>query len=216
MFTRLDHLMICTSDLGRGVEQYRKLGFNIQMGGVHPEKGTHNAIALMEEDYLELLAILNPAEQRASAKPGTYQHGLERYITDGGGIRYVIIQSDDLVSDVAAMRSRSVDVSDAIDAGRRTPRGLELKWKTATLGPKNPLPIFFIQHQTPMVERRKQLPDQSPHPNGVRFLERTYIVVNDLEAEVALYAKALGTPAPRRYKGTVIMSHMAAFQFGPA
>jgi len=216
VFTRLDHLMICTSDLGRGVEQYRKLGFNIQAGGVHPGKGTHNAIALMEEDYLELLAILNPAEQRASAKPGTYQHGLERFIAEGGGIRYVIIQSDDLVADVAAMRSRGVDVSDAIDAGRRTPSGLELKWKTATHGPKNPLPIFFSQHQTLMAERRKQLPDAGPHPNGVRFLERTYIVVQDLEASVVAYSKVLGMTQPRMYKGTVIMSHMAVFQFGPA
>ena len=66
MFTRIDHLMICVPDLVRGMEQYRKLGFNIHAGGVHPGKGTHNAIALNEEDYLELLAIRDPAEQRAA------------------------------------------------------------------------------------------------------------------------------------------------------
>ena len=214
MFTRLDHLMICVPDLARGIEQYRKLGFNIQMGGIHPGKGTHNAIALNDEDYLELLAIRDAAEQRAAARPGSYLDGLERFIAAGGGIRYVIVQSDDLAADVAAMRSRGVDVSDAIDAGRKTPSGMELKWKTATLGPKNPLPIFFIQHQTPMAERRKQLPDSSPHPNGVRFLERAYIVVQDLEASVAAYSKVLGVSQPRMYKGTVIMSHMAVFQFG--
>ncbi len=169
-----------------------------------------------EEDYLELLAIRDPAEQRAAARPGSYQDGLERFIAEGGGIRFVIIQSDDLAADVAAMRARGVDVSDAIDAGRRTPAGLALKWKAATLGPKNPLPIFFIQHLTPMAERRKQLPDAGPHPNGVRFLERAYIVVQDLEASVAAYSKVLGVSQPRMYKGTVIMSHMAVFQFGPA
>jgi catechol 2,3-dioxygenase-like lactoylglutathione lyase family enzyme len=214
MITRLDHLMICVPDLARGTEQYRKLGFNIQAGGIHPGKGTHNAIALNEEDYVELLAIRDAAEQRAAARPGSYQDGLERYIAEGGGIRYVIVQSDDLAADVAAMRARGVDVSDAIDAGRKTPAGMDLKWKTATLGPKNPLPIFFIQHMTPMSERRKQLPDASPHPNGVRFLERAYIVVQDLEASVAAYSKVLGVSQPRMYKGTVIMSHMAVFQFG--
>jgi catechol 2,3-dioxygenase-like lactoylglutathione lyase family enzyme len=214
VFTRLDHLMICVPDLARGTEQYRKLGFNIQAGGVHPGKGTHNAIALMEEDYLELLAIRDAAEQRAAVKPGSYQDGLERFIAEGGGIRYVIVQSDDLAADVAAMRARGVDVSDAIDAGRKTPAGMDLKWKTATLGPKNPLPIFFIQHVTPMAERRRQLPDAGPHPNGVRFLERAYIVVRDLEASVAVYSKVLGVSQPRMYKGTVIMSHMAVFQFG--
>jgi catechol 2,3-dioxygenase-like lactoylglutathione lyase family enzyme len=214
MFTRLDHLMICVPDLARGTEQYRKLGFNIQAGGIHPGKGTHNAIALNEEDYVELLAIRDAAEQRAAARPGSYQDGLERFIAEGGGIRYVIVQSDDLAADVAAMRARGVDVSDAIDAGRKTPAGMDLKWKTATLGPKNPLPIFFIQHMTPMSERRKQLPDASPHPNGARFLERAYIVVQDLEASVAAYSKVLGVSQPRMYKGTVIMSHMAVFQFG--
>jgi hypothetical protein len=206
--------MICVPDLARGTEQYRKLGFNIQAGGIHPGKGTHNAIALNEEDYVELLAIRDAAEQRAAARPGSYQDGLERFIAEGGGIRYVIVQSDDLAADVAAMRARGVDVSDAIDAGRKTPAGMDLKWKTATLGPKNPLPIFFIQHMTPMSERRKQLPDASPHPNGVRFLERAYIVVQDLEASVAAYSKVLGVSQPRMYKGTVIMSHMAVFQFG--
>ncbi|MBM3358121.1 MAG: hypothetical protein FJY54_10390 [Betaproteobacteria bacterium] len=216
MFTRIDHIMICTPDLERGIAQYRKLGFNVQPGGAHTGKGTHNAIALNEEDYIELLAVRDPAELRAAATPGTWHHGLERYIAAGGGIRYVILQSDDLAADVAAMRGRGVDVSDAIEGIRRTPAGQELRWKTAMLGQKNPLPIFFIQHEKPMAERRKQVPDAGNHPNGVRFLERTYIVVEDLEASVAAYSKVLGVSQPRMYKGTVIMSHMAVFQFGAA
>ncbi|MGH8648097.1 MAG: VOC family protein, partial [Burkholderiales bacterium] len=146
MFTRIDHMMICMPDLNQGMGQYRRLGFNVHPGGVHTGRGTHNAIALNEEDYLELLAIRDPAEQRAAARPGSYQDGLERFIAAGGGIRYVILQSDDLAADVAAMRARGVDVSDAIEAGRRTPAGQQLRWKAATLGPRNPLPIFFIQH----------------------------------------------------------------------
>jgi catechol 2,3-dioxygenase-like lactoylglutathione lyase family enzyme len=217
MFTRIDHIMICVPDLERGTDQYRRMGFNVHTGGVHPGKGTHNAIALNQDDYIELLAIHNPAELRtAAAGPGSAHAGLEQFIAAGGGIRYVILQSDDLAADVAAMRARGVDVSDVMDGNRRTPAGLELRWKSATLGPQNPLPLFFIQHQTPMAERRKQAPDAGEHPNGVRFLERTYIVVQDLEAAVAIYAKVLGIPEPRKYKGTVIMSHMAVFQFGPA
>ena len=216
MFTRIDHVMICVPDLARGMEQYRRLGFHVHPGGVHTGKGTHNAIALNQEDYIELLAIRDPAELKAAATPGSWQDGLERFIAAGGGIRYVILQSDDLAADVAAMRARGVDVSDAIEGGRRTPAGQELRWKAAMPGPANPLPIFFIQHLTPMAERRKQVPDAGNHPNGVRFLERAYIVVRDLEAAVAAYGKVLGMAQPRMYKGTVIMSHMAVFQFGPA
>jgi len=212
MFTRIDHLMICVPDLAKGVEAYRRMGFNVQPGGVHPGKGTHNAIAFNEEDYLELLAVRDAAEYAAGSSWGG---GLPAFIAAGGGIRYVILQSDDLAADVAAMRGRGVDVSDAMDGSRRTPDGKELKWKSAVLGPKNPLPLFFIQHLTPLAERRAAA-GAAAHPNGARFLERTYIVVEDLAASVAAYSKVLGVSEPRMFKGTVIMSHMAVFQFGPA
>jgi catechol 2,3-dioxygenase-like lactoylglutathione lyase family enzyme len=216
MLTRIDHLMICVPDLERGVEQYRRMGFNVQPGGVHPGKGTHNAIAFNDEDYLELLAIRDPAEERAAGGgAGSWGTDLPGFIAAGGGIRYVIVQSDDLAADVAAMRGRGVDVSDAVD-GRRAQGGREFRWKAAMLGPKNPLPLFFIQHLTPMAERRQHTPGAGPHPNGVRFLERVYIVVQDLEASVATYARVLGASQPRMYKGTVIMSHMAVFQYGSA
>jgi len=213
MFTRIDHLMICVSDLERGAEQYRRIGFNVQPGGVHPGKGTHNAIAFNDEDYLELLAIRDPAEQRAAGRSGSWGPDLPGFIAAGGGIRYAVVQSDDLAADVAAMRARGVDVSDVAE-GRRAQGGHEFRWKTATLGAGNPLPLFFIEHLTPMAERRRLTPGAGPHPNGVRFLERVYIVVNDLEASVATYARVLGAAPPRMYKGTVIMSHMAVFQYG--
>jgi catechol 2,3-dioxygenase-like lactoylglutathione lyase family enzyme len=110
MFTRIDHVMICVPDLPRGIEQYNKLGFNIYPGGTHPGKGTHNAIAFLRDDYVELLAIRDPAEQQAasgSRSPGT---GLADFIANGGGIRYIVLQSDDLAADVAAMRKAGVAV----------------------------------------------------------------------------------------------------------
>ncbi len=213
MFTRIDHVMICGPDLAKGIEQYRKLGFNIHRGGDHPGKGTHNAIAVNNEDYLELLAVRDADEYARSGIPGSWNTGLTDFIKSGGGIRFVAIQSDDLAADVAAMRARGVDVGDATDGSRRTPAGLELKWKSAVLGAANPLPIFFIQHLTPMSERRKQV-QAGEHENRVYTLERTYIVTRDVETTAALYAKVLGMPQPKTVKGTVIMSDMSVFQIG--
>jgi catechol 2,3-dioxygenase-like lactoylglutathione lyase family enzyme len=214
MFTRIDHLMICVADLAKATDAYRRLGFNVQPGGVHPGKGTHNAVMLNDEDYLELLAIHDPEEDRAAeAAAGRFRRERAAYIAAGGGIRYVVLQSDDLTADVAAMRARGVDVSEVED-GSRAQGGQVFRWKWAMLGPDDPLPLFFIQHLTPMAERRKHTPGAGPHPNGVRFLERVYIVVDDLEASVAAYARVLGADPPRMYKGTVIMSHMAVFQYG--
>jgi catechol 2,3-dioxygenase-like lactoylglutathione lyase family enzyme len=216
MFTAIDHLTIAVPDLEGAIARYRALGFDVRPGGVHPGKGTHNAIAFTEGDYLELLAIRDRVEYRAAARrPANTHAGLEEFVAAGGGIRCVVLQSDDLEADVAAMRARGVDVSEVHEAGRRTPEGHEIRWKVAVPGPKNPLPLFFIQQLVPLDERRR-LAGGAAHPNGVRFLERAYIVVRDLEGEAALYARVLGAPEPRRYKGTVIMSHMAVFQFGSA
>ena len=215
MFTRIDHVMICVPDLPGAMEQYGKLGFNIYPGGVHTGKGTHNAIAFNQDDYIELLAIRDPVEHRAAARPGTTSSGLPDYIAAGGGIRYVILQSDDLAADVAAMRKRGIDVTDPLDGGRRTPDGRELKWRNAVTGPKNPLPVVFIQQLTPVEERRKQVAIAGRHPNGVLHLERAYIVTRDAAADAEIYAKVLGMPAPPLHKGTVIRADMAVFELGP-
>ncbi len=211
MFTRIDHVMICVPDLPQGIERYRKMGFNIYAGGTHPGKGTHNAIAFLKDDYVELLAIRDQAEHQAAGGSA----GLADFIAAGGGIRYIILQSDDLAADVAAMRRRGVDVGDAVEGGRRTPAGQDLRWKAAVLGPGNPLPIVFIQHLTPLEDRRKQVPVAGNHPNGVYTLDRAYVVTPDAEATAAIYAKVLGIPQPPLTRGTVIMSNMAVFQLGP-
>ena len=62
------------------------------------------------------------------------------------------------------------------------------------------------------------LPKNAPagrHPNGVQRIERVYIAVTDLAAAVEKYSRALGMPAPKRERGTVIHADMAIFQFGP-
>jgi hypothetical protein len=216
MFTRIDHVMICAPDLAQAIEHYRKLGFDIHPGGVHTGKGTHNAIAFNQDDYLELLAIRDEREYRAAAASGSgWGRGLPEFVANGGGIRYIIIQSDDLEADVAAMRARGVDVSDVMNGSRRTPAAQELRWQLAVLGPGNPLPLFFIRHLTPVEERRNKPRDALSHPNGVYTLERAYIVSADAERDAAQYAQVLGVAKPPLQRGTVIMSNMAVFQIGP-
>ena len=120
-----------------------------------------------------------------------------------------------LAAEVAAMRTRGVDVSDVTAGSRRTPAGQLLQWKSAVLGPKNPLPLFFIEHVTPLAQRRTQAAAAGNHPNGVYKLERAYIVTHNAEAEAAVYANVLGMPKPELHKGTVVMSDMAIFEIGP-
>lgn len=210
MITHIDHITIGVADLEQGVAQYRKLGFNVLPGGVHAGRGTHNAVAWNGIEYIELLAIRDVAEYRAVSTSGGE---FETFIAAGGGIRSIALASDDLDADVAGMRSRGIAIGDPVAGSRRTPDGLELRWKLAMPAPANGLPVFFIQHLTPLAQRRPVA--AGAHHNAVTGLERTYIVVENAEATAAHCAKMLGMETPKLQKGTVIMSNMAIFQLGP-
>jgi catechol 2,3-dioxygenase-like lactoylglutathione lyase family enzyme len=207
MLTRIDHVMICVPDLDAGIAMYRRLGFDIRPGGVHPGRGTHNAIAFHREDYLELLSVRDLDEYRRAGGGG-----LLDFVAAGGGLRFVALQSDDLAADVAAMRGRGVDVGEPTEGSRRTPDGRTLRWRAATLGPADPLPIFFIQHLTPLPGRRGDVGD---HPNGVLGVERVYVAVPDVARAAETYAQVLGMPAPKVQRGAVIKADMAVFDLGP-
>ena len=201
--------MICVADLARAVDAYTRLGFNVHPGGVHPGRGTENAIAFNDADYIELMGVRDRDEYVRARPDG----GLLEFLAAGGGLRFIAVQSDDLVADVAAMRARGVDVSDATDGARRTPSGQELRWKAAFLGPRHPMPIFFVEHLTPLAERRRKA--AGDHPNGVRHVERVYIAVTDVAAAAEQYSRVLGMPAPAVQRGAIIKADMAVFDLGP-
>src|SRR5262245_60154050 len=116
MLTRIDHVMICVPDLDRGIDAYSRIGFDIYPGGAHTGRGTENAIAFHQDDYLELMSVRDPAQHRqAAAGTSGPDSGLLDFLARGGGFRYVILQSDDLATDVAGMRQRGVDVTDPAD-----------------------------------------------------------------------------------------------------
>jgi catechol 2,3-dioxygenase-like lactoylglutathione lyase family enzyme len=208
MITGIDHITIGVADLDEGGTRYRRLGFNVLPGGVHADRGTHNSLAWNDADYIELLAIRDTAEYRAASSSGG---AFARFIAAGGGIYSIVLASDDLVADVAAMRARGAGISDPVEGARTTPDGAELRWRFAALGADHGLPLSFIEHHVPLARRR---PVAAPHPNAVFALERVYIVVEDAAAVSQALARILGMDTPPLQKGTVIMSHMAIFQLG--
>jgi catechol 2,3-dioxygenase-like lactoylglutathione lyase family enzyme len=216
MLTRIDHVMICVPNLEQGIDAYSRLGFNVYPGGAHTGKGTHNAIAFHGEDYLELMSVSDRDEYLAArAAAGGAGPSLVDFLSLGGGFRYAVVQSDDLAADVAAMRQRGADVQDPIDGARRTPTGQELRWTVAALGARNPLPVLFIQHLTPLKERRAQVPRAGDHPNRVLGADRVYIAVSDIAASAGSYGRVLGLPVPAIQRGAVIKADMAVFDLGP-
>lgn len=163
MFTRVERVVIGVADLAAGVEVYSSLGFELHATA-------ESAIGFNATDCLELVPT-----------------------SDREGLHTIVIESDDLAGDVAAMRARGIDIS-----------------LGAELGSANPLPLQFIQQHAP-VDR----PHVCSHPNQVERLERTYVVVPELSALVETYARVLGVPVPPVQRGNVIKADMCIFDVGP-
>jgi catechol 2,3-dioxygenase-like lactoylglutathione lyase family enzyme len=213
VLTRIDHVMICVPDLAAGIAAYTRLGFHVYPGGRHTGRATENAIAFHDEDYLELLS-LRPDRPGALA-PGSPDAQVAEFLARGGGLRFVVLQSDDLTADVAAMRRRGVDVGEPLEGDRLTPEGRSLRWRAAQLGPGNQLPLLFLQHLSPLSERRAPAARLGPHPNGVTRVERAYVAVRDVAAEAQTCARVLDMPVPKIQRGAVIKADMAVFDLGP-
>src|SRR5437867_3786380 len=74
---------------------------------------------------------------------------------------------------------------------------------------------IFVQHLTPLAERRRQVGRAGDHPNGALRLDRVYIAVPDVGAAGEIYGRVLGMPVPKIQRGAVIKAEMTVFDLGP-
>jgi hypothetical protein len=212
VFTRIDHLVIAVPDVGGAIETYSNLGFHIYPGGRNAGLGTETVIVFHEDQYLELRAVADAAEHRGAAgRSAVADGGLEDFVAAGGGIRAIVLASDDLAADVAAMRARGVEVSDPETVERQLPDGRRLRSLYAV--PQG-VPLQFVQHLDDLATRQAQVPRRAPHPNGVLEFDRIYVAGRDLDEMVARFHRVVGGEEPRRLPGIIIMADMAMFSFG--
>lgn len=126
---RIDHVILAVPELSAGIaELARRTGITAVRGGVHPGRGTQNALmSLGAGTYLELLApsgeLPDTTARAASLRslPGPTPFGFA-------------IGTDDLAATSAAVRAAGIEVSDPIAGARRTTAGDTLHWQTAGLG----------------------------------------------------------------------------------
>ena len=69
--TGLDHLIVGVRDLEAARAQWARLGFNSTPRGRHLGWGTANHCLMLEEGYVELLGIVDPAG---------FDNGLRRFL----------------------------------------------------------------------------------------------------------------------------------------
>jgi hypothetical protein len=123
----LDHFILGCSELHHGIDLVEQhTGVRAAFGGVHPGRGTQNALlSLGERRYLEIMAP-DPA-QRAEPQIATLRQLDEPRIVGWAAHR------DDLERFVAQLREAQIEFEGPRDGSRKRPDGKVLHWKTLTL-----------------------------------------------------------------------------------
>ncbi|CAN7718018.1 VOC family protein [Variovorax sp. LjRoot290] len=179
----LDHIVIAVHDLEATIADYTALGFNVQRGGDHPGRSTHNALVVFADgSYFELIAWKTPAPEER------WWQLLQR---SGEGIVDFALLPASTAQTVAEAAGRGLALDGPLDGGRVRPDGEHLRWQTAR--PPSPDLPFLCGDLTP---RALRVPEGEArvHPNGTTGVASLALAVRDLDATLARYRALLGAP----------------------
>ncbi|HEY5861348.1 MAG TPA: VOC family protein [Actinomycetota bacterium] len=139
----IDHAVLAVGDLDEAGERIlRTHGLASVPGGVHPRWGTANRIIPLGRDYLELIAVVDPAVADTTA----FGRTLLALTADGRDHWAELCVAD---TDVDATAAR---LGLEVEAGlRTTPDGREIRWHGAGLEEdvRRPYLPFFITWDVP-------------------------------------------------------------------
>lgn len=186
----LDHVVIAVKDLDRAVADYQSLGFTVYPGGVHHGGVSHNALVVFADgSYFEIIAY------REAAPTNRWWNVLT---TAGEGIVDFALLPEDTVKDIAAARSRGLDLEGPTPGGRLRLDGARLDWQIVRPATTD-LP-FWCGDITP---RELRVPEGAirHHANGVTGISRVRVLVADLAASTERYRALVGPQAVSLDKG---------------
>jgi len=123
----LDHLILGASDLSRGIQFIeQRTGVRAAFGGVHPGRGTHNALlSLGPRCYLEILAP--DPEQQTLAWFRTLPELTEPRLMGW------MVHPNNLAPLAERLREADIACDGPIESSRQRPNGRTLRWKLLRL-----------------------------------------------------------------------------------
>jgi catechol 2,3-dioxygenase-like lactoylglutathione lyase family enzyme len=178
---RLDHVVIAVADLDAAVRDYRDLGFNVQIGGRHSDRPSHNALIVFEDGaYIELISWLAP-------NPGDRWWEIRE--KHGEGLIDFALLPEDTGRAVAEAKGRGLSLKGPIDGGRLRPDGQKLQWQTAR---QETFDLPFLCGDVTARSLRVPAGAARRHPNGVVGVSSVAVLVTDPAASLARYLALLG------------------------
>jgi hypothetical protein len=195
LLARFDHAVIAVREIKSAIATFRRLGFDVRRGGVHPGRGTSNAIIRFGLDYIELLSVV---DQAAGEAAGPRIRVLIDHLKLREGFAGYGFASDDVGADVARIRAAGLNV-EVVRLSRTRPDGTTLAWSLAF--PEGmpwfkPWP-FLIQWDDPD-DVRLRLEPPGHHPNGAARAAALSVSAGDATTASRLLADQIGLRATGR------------------
>lgn len=180
-----DHVIYGVGALedARGLAQ--RLGFVVTPRGRHVGWPTANYCIMFDNDYLELLGLVDAADEG---------HPLKTFLEQGDGLMGLAFGVTTAVEVMADLESRGLHPTGPHDLSRllELPEGdVAPRFGLVRLPPEE-LPGFygfFVEHLTPDIMRR---PDWVRHPNGATAIQSLTIAVENPEAVAQAYEAIVG------------------------
>jgi catechol 2,3-dioxygenase-like lactoylglutathione lyase family enzyme len=196
---RLDHLVICVRDLAEAERSWRKLGFNLTPTGVLPF-GVSNHLAMLGDNYLELLAVTDAAAVPAAA-PGRFSFAAHNqgFLAAAEGMSMLAFHSNDAYADAARFKANGIGAYAPFDFGRDAIRRaggtvrFEFSLAFAT-DPAMPGIAFFTcqQRHSPALFWR---PEYQRHPNGALRVVEVVMSASEPAAHRDFLERLTASPA---------------------
>ena len=184
----LDHILLGCSDLDKGIDFVeRNTGVRAAFGGVHPGRGTRNALlSLGEKHYLEVIAP-DPAQ------PGAHDPSGLQKLTEPRLIGWAA-HPGDLNEFAARLRGAGIAFDGPTPGARKRADGRLLQWKTLNLhDDQGGLLPFFIEWSTGTVHPSADAPsccENSQFQLVTPFPAALAKTTNQLGLEVAISSGA--------------------------
>ena len=179
----LDHIILGCNDLDRGIALVEEnTGVRPAIGGVHPGRGTRNALlSLGERRYLEIIAP-DPKQSQIVHYPQL------RSMTDPRLIGWAVHPSD-IAAIAKQLRENKIAFTGPDDGSRKRPDGRVLTWKTVNLADDHHgLLPFFIEWSVDTVHPSKDAPEKC----SLAYFE----IMSDDPDELSATLKRIGLDLP--------------------
>ncbi|MGE0154169.1 MAG: VOC family protein [Reyranellaceae bacterium] len=195
----IDHVMIVVSDLDRSAQAYARLGFDVQPRGFHKSMGTANHLMILEEDYIELLGVLEPMPNNLRYKEIGEQGGALANValgTDGADLAHAAWTEAGLEPEPVIAFDRGVEID-----GKQERAAFRIVRLPHAARPG--VGLFVCNHLTPQFVYRREW---QRHPNTALGISHIAILAADPARHRAAAEKVFGADAIAMADGEMVVA----------